>query len=168
MASSPILAPSTKNSTLETVFSASVASAVNVTWPGVTAAFSAGDVIFTSGRVSGERPLPLNSMKFRRKFAAPLNTRNRPIDSVLAGAGIVTSCQRLELPVDGTAAVPSSSPVGESLRSSIEPPAVVEATRKVTLLMPVKFTGSYEAHLPSPRPPRACVGLSASFASPTS
>ena len=140
--SSPIFSPSTKNSTLVIAFSASVASAVIVVAPAGTAAFSAGAVIFTVGRVSGERPLPLTSKKFRRKFEVPLNTRNRPIEDLSAGAGIVTSCQRFRLPVDGTVAVPSSAPSGPSLRSSIEPPAVVEATRNVIESMPVKLTGS--------------------------
>ena len=109
-------------------------------------------MIFTVGRVSGDRPLPLTSKKFRRKFEVPLNTRNRPIEDLSAGAGIVTSVQRFRLPVDGTVAVPRSAPSGPSLRSSIEPPAVVEATRNVIESMPVKLTGSKEAQSPVLRP----------------
>ena len=123
-------------------FSASVASAVSVFWPGSSASISVGEVIATCGRVSGEMPLPTKSTKLSRKLALPVNTRYSAIGSVESGASTVTSCQRCVLPVLGTCAVPSSSPVGESRRSSIAPPSCVEATRKETLSMPVKFTGS--------------------------
>ena len=138
--SSPTFAPSTKNSTLVIAFSASVASAVNVTWPAGTAAFSAGAVIFTVGRVSGERPLPLTSRKLSRKFAVPLNTRNRLIEDLSVGAGTVTSAQRLTLPVTARWPCRAARPSG-SRRSSIEPPAVA-ATRNVIESIPVKLTGS--------------------------
>ena len=140
--SSPIFSPSTKNSTLVIAFSASVASAVIVVAPAGTAAFSAGAVIFTVGRVSGERPLPLTSKKFRRKFEVPLNTRNRPIEDLSAGAGIVTSCQRFMLPVAGTVAVPSSVPPGRPCAARSSRPRSSAATRNVIESMPVKLTGS--------------------------
>jgi hypothetical protein len=61
---------------------------------------------------------------------------------VLSGVSIVTSLQRCAPPVLGTAALPSSSPVGESLRSSMPPPACDEATRNDSESTPVRLTGS--------------------------
>jgi hypothetical protein len=63
-----------KNSTSEISLSASVAVAVSVLVPGSTACMSVGDVIATSGRVVSDRPLPLASQKFIRKFALPVAT----------------------------------------------------------------------------------------------
>ena len=137
-----MLTPSMKNSTPVISFSASVASAVIVLVPGSTACMSVGAVILTSGRVVADRPLPLASQKFIRKFTVPVKTTYSDIVSVLSGTSMVTSAQRLGPPVFGTWPVPRTSPVGEFSRSSMPPPACDEATRNESESMPVKLTGS--------------------------
>ena len=123
-----------------------------VNWTSSGASPPAGSALaVTSGAALFAAPLPsaVKWLTFRRPSVPAavglLNTRNIScVPEGGVGSARSTLTQFCQPPVFGTATVPTRSPVGESRRTSMLPPAPPEATRKRSPVSSSRFTGLYD------------------------